>query len=47
MVNPEEVTIRLTGGKIAVLIYPLDIVAKDVVILEKQNEQLKIIAEGK
>jgi hypothetical protein len=48
MVNSEKITIRLTGspGRIAILQYPIDITTKDVAILQKQIEQLQIIAES-
>ena len=45
MVNEEKVKIRLTGNKIAYLIYPNSITKTDVKILQKQIEQLDLIIE--
>jgi len=46
MVNSDKITIRLTNGRTAYLEYPKDITVKDVNILQKQVEQLQIIAES-
>ena len=45
IVNKEEVKIRLTGNKIAYLIYPNNLTKKDVMILQKQIEQLDLMVE--
>ncbi|HRO48147.1 hypothetical protein [Agriterribacter sp.] len=45
MVNEEKVKIRLTGGKFAYLIYPLDLTKRDISVIQKQIEQLDLIIE--
>jgi hypothetical protein len=44
MVNEEKVRIRLTGGRFAYLIHPLDLSTVDIQILQKEIEKLQLIA---
>jgi len=45
IVNGEKIKIRLTQNRFAYLEYPINLSAKDVEILQKQIDQLKLIAE--
>jgi hypothetical protein len=46
MANEERVKVRLTRGRFAWLIHPLDLTNTDVQILEKEIEKLKLIANS-
>lgn|GEM_PF-1822026 len=46
ILNEEKVKIRLTNGKLAYLIHPLDITKTDIAIIQKQIEQLLLIVEA-
>ena len=43
MANEEKVKIRLSGGKFAYLIHPLNLTKIDIEILKKQIEQIELI----
>lgn len=45
MVNSEEKKIRLTGGKFAILKYPLNLSSKDIEIFKKEIELLELLVE--
>jgi hypothetical protein len=46
MVNSEKIKIRITGGRFVYLEYPINLTSKDIDVLQKQIEQLRIIAES-
>lgn len=43
MVNAEQVKVRLTEGKFAYFVYPININKKDVLILQKEIDKLDIL----
>lgn len=43
MANAEKVRIRLTDGKQAFLIHPIDLTTTDIAILQKQLDQLALL----
>lgn len=45
IINEEKSKIRLTGGRFAYLIYPFDLNKKDIIILQKEIEQLELLVE--
>jgi hypothetical protein len=45
MINEEKVKIRLTKGKFAYLVHPLDLNKTDILILMKEIEKLQLIVE--
>jgi hypothetical protein len=46
MVNEEKVRIRLTGGRFAYLIHPIDLSLVDIQILRKEIEKLELMCAG-
>lgn len=46
MVNSDKIRVRLTGGKFAFIVHPLDINKTDVAILHKEIEKLQLIVDS-